>query len=210
MTSRLNSVVDPILARAMDVIGSLDSGTELPNPARLRETLIEDFSKARDVMGNDRAWFLASYAVAAWIDEMLVNHPWQGSRWWGNNVLEVRLFNSRTCSTQFYALAREAASLPDREALEIFYLCVMLGFRGIYAQPDHAATLAPSLNLPSTLREWTTLTQRMLESGRGATALSTPMRTISGAPPYRGKRQLAWLCVTAVLLVALNVIAFQL
>lgn len=210
MHSRLNSVVDPILARAIDVFGTLDSGTEHPAPARLREIFIEDFAKADAVMGNDRGWLLASYAVAAWIDEMLVNHPWQGATWWGNNVLEVQLFNSRTCSTQFYAMAREAASLPDRKVLEIFYLCVMLGFRGIYGQPEQAATLASSLGLPPTLREWATHTQRMLDSGLQSPPLAAPLRPITGAPPYRGKRQLAWLCVTAALLVALNVIAFQL
>ena len=98
-------------------------------------------------------WELAKYALVAWIDDVLIEAPWPGRDWWENNSLEFAYFNTRDRATQFFKRAKQAAQLTRRDALEVFYVCVILGFRGLYAMPE-AAFLADQLDLPPDLESW--------------------------------------------------------
>ena len=79
---------------------------------------------------------------------------WTGRDWWNENALEVELFNTRLANEQFYMRAKEASALPRRDALEVFYVCVVLGFRGLYRDAFVAATLAEPRGLPPDLESW--------------------------------------------------------
>ncbi len=211
MDTRLNSAVDPILGRVLDVLRKLENGQLRMTPDQIHQVFIDEFGRGRAIMGSDPGWLLASYALAVWIDEMLVDYPWEGARWWRNNVLEMEFFNTRICSTQFFALAEKAASLPDHSTLEVFYLCVILGFRGIYAQPEQVGALAAKLSIPQSLGDWIAKTENMIAVRRSMpTDVPATIRSIAGAPPYRGKTELAWLCVAAAILLTINLIAYQL
>jgi type IV/VI secretion system ImpK/VasF family protein len=85
------------------------------------------------------------YALACWLDEIILdkdNHEWV-QRWWNDRHLETLIFpplNER--NVRFWEQADLAEARPETDALEGYYLCVMLGFRG--AKQDN----------PDDLREW--------------------------------------------------------
>jgi type VI secretion system protein ImpK len=76
------------------------------------------------------------YALVCWVDEILINSPWGDS--WLERILEWELYRSRDRAHQFWDQARRAERDPHaRDDLEVFFLCVMLGFRGDRKdQPD--------------------------------------------------------------------------
>ena len=73
------------------------------------------------------------YALACWVDEVVMaTQPWV-DEWWRDRRLETTLYsplNDRYL--KFWEQAGLAEIRPDVDALEAMYLCVMLGFRGKY------------------------------------------------------------------------------
>jgi type VI secretion system protein ImpK len=76
------------------------------------------------------------YALTCWIDEIMIlptDMPW--SDFFNNHKIEVELYGDSLRAVEFWKQARRALAQPTRDPLEVFYLCVMLGFRGELA--DH-------------------------------------------------------------------------
>ncbi len=207
MTPKLAQAVDPIY---LHVLGLLDRIAENENPAprdeRIRIRALLDQAEA--MIGSGQEWELAKYALVSWIDEMLVDAPWEGGEWWNNNVLEVELFNTRLCNEQFFVRAQEASTLDRRDALEVYYVCVVLGFRGLYHDPHMAAVTAPSLQLPVELDTWAKQTAASIRLGQGRPQLSPPGREVLGAPPLRPKSRMVWAWFAACVLATVATIYF--
>jgi type VI protein secretion system component VasF len=75
--------------------------------------------------------FLGSrYALTCWLDELFIQHSPCGDEW-RQNSLEVTLYGgSAERAHKFWEEARRAQERRATEALEVYYLCAMLGFRG--------------------------------------------------------------------------------
>ncbi len=150
MTPRFAQAVDPIMLHVLERI----SHDERLSPQDERSQLRAWIDRAEAVVGATPDWELAKYALAAWIDEVLVDTAWDGAEWWSNNPVEVELFQTRLCNEQFYLRAQQASTLPSRDALEVFYVCVVLGFRGLYRDASMAAMFTAAHNLPVDLETW--------------------------------------------------------
>ena len=141
-----------------------------------------------------------------WIDEVLIDAPWDGRSWWKENALEVEIFNTRLRNEQFYLKASEASSLPQKDALETFYVCVVLGFRGLYRDPVAAAALAEPRQLPPDLETWARQTSMAIQLGQGRPAISEASEPLEGAPPLDGPFLLIWSSLCGVILAVFVVI----
>jgi type VI secretion system protein ImpK len=76
------------------------------------------------------------YALVCWLDEIFIlDSPWKDQ--WSEHSLEIALYKSRERAWKFWEQADRASARPTTDALEVYYLCVMLGFRGDKGgQPD--------------------------------------------------------------------------
>jgi type VI secretion system protein ImpK len=78
------------------------------------------------------------YALTCWLDEIMIDCT--RSDWvqkWQAKALENDLYQTRDRAWKFWEQARKAETLKGSDALEVFFLCVMLGFRGeMRDQPD--------------------------------------------------------------------------
>ena len=168
MTPKYARCVDPIISYVLELLDRIERGTE-PDPARENSEIKKLFNKAEAEFGSTDEWVLARYALAAWVDEVLIIAPWKGAVWWVNNTLEWHFFNTALRGVLFFNNASRATQLATRNAIEIYYICVVLGFRGIYRErtasldsqpfspdlePQRIAALAESEGLPSSLRAW--------------------------------------------------------
>jgi type VI secretion system protein ImpK len=69
------------------------------------------------------------YALVCWLDELFTTRSaW--SRQWNEHKLEAELYNTNDRAWRFWEQAKFAQSHPTTDALEVYYLCVCLGFRG--------------------------------------------------------------------------------
>ena len=198
MTPRFARAVDPIFKSVLDLLDQIHRN-ENPVPQEQHLAIRELLQHSEAMLGKGQDWELASYAIVSWVDEMLVDSSWKGAEWWSNNVLEVELFNSRFCYEQFYIRAKEASSLAQRDALEVFYICMMLGFRGLYRDPQMAQAFIESHGLPPDLETWARQTALSIRLGQDRPELARPGRELAGAGPLTTRAFPVWSWVLAMM-----------
>ena len=76
------------------------------------------------------------YGLVCWLDETFItDSPWRGE--WNESKLESSMYNTNDRAYKFWDQARRAETRPTKDALEAYYLCVLLGFRGdLFQQPE--------------------------------------------------------------------------
>ncbi len=144
------------------------------------------------------AFLGARYAVVCWLDELFVlDSPWSGR--WNEQKLEVRLYATNDRAWRFWDQARLAASRTGADALEVFFLCVMLGFSGEYRDD------------PPRLAAWAASTREQLARSRARDWRPPPeQEPVTRVPPLRGRLALRrmLLAVSAALLAVTTAVAF--
>jgi type VI secretion system protein ImpK len=122
----------------------LASSPDLPPPAELRSRI----TGALDRMVNEaRAAGVpepeiaeARYALVAFVDDRILRSSWPGRAEWMNQPLQLLLYREYTAGENFFARMR---ALLDHggypQALEIYYLCLGLGFRGAHEDTANVA-----------------------------------------------------------------------
>jgi type VI secretion system protein ImpK len=89
-----------------------------------------------DYGGTGDRFLGTRYALACWLDEVFLNEDFKTLTWttvwgraWNEKKLETSLYGTNDRAYLFWGQA-ELAEAVGPDALEVFYLCVMLGFRG--------------------------------------------------------------------------------
>lgn len=185
MTPQFSAAVDPIVIRVIALMERVDK-SDVTSPQAERQALETLFREAEGQLTDSAAWNLAKYALACWIDDLLASSPWHGNHWWENNSLEFALFKTHDRATMFFVRAKEAAELTRRDALEAYYLCVILGFRGLYRLPE-AAVVAEQLNLPMTIGGWARNTAAAIQVRQGRPPIRESRQSPTSAPPLESR-----------------------
>lgn len=73
----------------------------------------------------------ASYALAAYLDEVIHYSEWQGKHEWAKAPLQAMLFGESKAGRRFFERLPEIRKRSPA-ALEVCYLCLTLGFQGEY------------------------------------------------------------------------------
>ena len=125
-------------------------------------------------------------ALVCWLDEIFIlDSPW-GDRW-NNQRLETELYGTNIRAELFWDQARRAFARPD--ALEVFLLCVMLGFRGnLVEQPER-------------LQEWVADVQARAVRNQGQEWPMPPeLDPPINVPPLHGREQMQKMVLIAGML----------
>ena len=138
------------------------------------------------------------YALVCWLDELFIaDSPWAAE--WSERKLEVELYGTNDRAWRFWEQARRAEARPAKEALEAFYWCVMLGFRGeLREQPDR-------------LRTWVAgVLQKIAQVKEQEWPYPLDLELPPQVPPLRGQARLQRVVFTAgvVLLLLIPLAAF--
>jgi type VI secretion system protein ImpK len=140
------------------------------------------------------------YALVCWLDEIFIaDSPW--SEEWKEHTLEQSLYSSRERAWWFWEQARKAEARPGGDALEVCYLCVMLGFRGELRHD------------PDKLQGWIAASQTRIARGQEK-EMAGPAETeppVNVPPRYgqdRFQRMVLWAAL--LVLVMIPVMAFVL
>jgi type VI secretion system protein ImpK len=211
MSPRFAQYVDPIFMRVIDLLQAIDRG-EQPAAERERRIVNDQLRRAESEFSQTdrRAWELAKYALVAWIDEMLLNSEgWTGRDWWLNNSMEWEHFRSAESHEMFFVKANEVASMPNGDdALETFYVCGMLGFRGFYGTENSVETservrlVSQKYDLPLDLSKWAGGIAQVIRerrTHRSSAKTETPERNVVTAQPMWSRAWLLWPWLLAVL-----------
>jgi type VI secretion system protein ImpK len=121
-----------LLAFALQLKRSSDPG----DADAMRQKVDEQFRtlelKARqaDVPAEDVTQ--AKYAMAAFIDEMILTSSWGLKDSWADKPLQLAYFNDFSAGEEFYNKIDTLRGAKKITVMEVYYLCLALGFRGKY------------------------------------------------------------------------------
>src|SRR5262249_62306200 len=115
-------------------------------------------------MRRDEAFLGIRYALVCWLDEIFIlDSPWASE--WNERKLEEGLYGTNDRAWKFWEQARKAEARPGTDALEVYYLCVVLGFRGDLR------------NAPERLAGWRNTIESRIAKGQGQERQGPPGRT---------------------------------
>jgi len=144
--------------------------------------------KAGDFLG-------VRYALTCWLDELFVlDSPWEVE--WAERTLEAALYRSNDRDWMFWEQARRTEGRPGSDALEGYFLCVMLGFRGQLRGQT------------ANLHEWVNAAKVQLgkKQRRQPPKLPSQSDPTTNVPPLRGREQLQQMSRVASLALVLLVV----
>jgi type VI secretion system protein ImpK len=212
MQDAIAQLVYPVLSYGLRLQERMDQGEQADldqEQAILKEMLLTDRAARQwlDYGGetvsrtdHDEVFLGIRYALVCWLDELFTSSAAWGGRW-NEQKLEVELYGTNDRAWKFWRQAELAQSRAGTDAVEAFFLCVALGFRGeLRERPDRLA-------------RWLATTARQLgrvpELDFGAIAELAPAPNV---PPLLGRDRLQRMVVTGwiVLMVLIPVAAFML
>jgi type VI secretion system protein ImpK len=122
----------------LSVGAQLAEAPGLPSPEIMKRrvaTLLEDMDRRGAELGIPKVDLEeARYAIVAFIDEQLFKAPWAGRQEWMLEPLQLVYFNENTAGEGFFTRLDALERDPKRvHVLEVYYLCLTLGFLGRYA-----------------------------------------------------------------------------
>jgi type VI secretion system protein ImpK len=205
MNSDVARIVDRVLLCGLDLKERLERGDKLDvavEQTQLR-SLLKSESEARrwpdyggdhpmagTTIGGERAHGFQGirYALVCWLDEMFTLDPLWASKW-QEEALEPEMYHTRLRAEQFWEQARRAEARPNTDALEAYFLCAVLGFRGKYA------------GAPEKLRAWTDSVEPRITAGfdRGYDLPSAKMPPCN-VPPLVGRDKMKKLLLAGAIL----------
>ena len=214
MTPEFSKSVDGVFTCVIDLLDRIERGQDQDYHTE-QQRVKASIDRAEVSLGSsNQDWLLAKYALVAWIDDILIEAPWKHAAIWKEKALERTMFKTQDAFTQFYSKAREAESRPNKDALEVFYVCVVLNFRGLYRDPDSGG-MAMDYGLPPTVEEWVSKTAQAIKLAQGRPLILENPRQGAGAPPLLGRdeflKRTVWTVIsTAIALVLAVLIIFPL
>jgi type VI secretion system protein ImpK len=118
------------------------------------------------------------YALVCWLDELFTCDPNWGPRW-NERKLEVELYGTNDRAWKFWEQERLAQARTGNDAFEVFFLCVMLGFRG------------EMRDKPEKLQAWAANSRHRLGKVQEQDwPFSTELEPPTHVPPLRGRDRL--------------------
>jgi type VI secretion system protein ImpK len=146
---------------------------------------------------------LAIYAYIAFLDESVLNSGQPMFAAWPRQPLQEEIFGDHMAGQTFFTRLDELLAGADSEdmadLLEVFLLCMLLGFRGRYGAGDDGG-----------LRDRIAFTHAKIRRIRGAEGPIAPPAAlpVDERVPAARDRFLPWLMTAAVLSLALAVVLF--
>jgi len=133
----MNAQIYRVCADSLRLAVRLPTATDLPSCAELRQraaaALDAITTRGRAVGLPEPDLAEARYALVAFIDEQVLKSSWPGRGEWMSQPLQLIYYREYTAGENFFARLRALLQSGSRPfALEIYYLCMALGFRGAY------------------------------------------------------------------------------
>jgi type VI secretion system protein ImpK len=134
MTDAFADVVAPVIQGVIDFQDGLLRGKH-PTLEEQKRSLVDLLKWSEDRAGRSspelaRDFELAKRALVYWIDEILITSSWKHAQEWTNHILEFFLYRESAAAIRFFEKASEAEKRDSTDPLEVFFLCIALGFRG--------------------------------------------------------------------------------
>jgi type VI secretion system protein ImpK len=139
-----------------DLVLRVKAGIVTPSP-ELRpkvETMFDDFERrAERYRFNHKIVSVSKFGLAAFVDEAVLTANFPLRHEWEKNPLQLKYFGEQLAGNKFFD--KLDSMLPQievtQDAVEIYYYCMLLGFKGRYAVYEQEKLLATMQNTANQL-----------------------------------------------------------
>ncbi|HMQ04788.1 MAG TPA: type IVB secretion system protein IcmH/DotU [Pyrinomonadaceae bacterium] len=107
--------------------------------------MLEDFEKrAERYRFNHKIVQVSKFALAAFVDETVLTNNFPLKNEWEKNPLQLEYFGEQLAGNKFFEKLNAMLNQIDvtADAVEIYYFCMLLGFKGRYAIYEQDKLLA--------------------------------------------------------------------
>lgn len=109
------------------------------------ESMFDDFERrAERYRFNHKIVSVAKFGLAAFVDETVLTNNFPLRNEWEKNALQLKYFGEQLAGNKFFD--KLESMLPQievtQDAVEIYYYCMLLGFKGRYAVYEQEKLLA--------------------------------------------------------------------
>ena len=133
-----NSALVDVFSDLLVLGYQLRQARDLGSPDSIRLRLEQMFQEA-DRLGIEQGIFRdtlmdARFAVVAFLDEMILSSGWPHKEEWASRPLQFQYFETNVAGEEFFTkLDSFRRALPiNPDLLEIYHVCLVLGFEGQY------------------------------------------------------------------------------
>jgi type VI secretion system protein ImpK len=170
--------------------------------AQIRETLRLVDQQGRQMGYSDDEMRLAIFAAVAFLDESVLNSKSPAFASWASKPLQEELFREHVAGEAFFvkleSLLRANDSKNVADVLEVYQLCLLLGYQGRYTVGNRGDLQAIKQAIAEKIKRI-----------RGVPALAPDSAPpASGAPPIRFDPLVRWLTYAAIGCFALALVLF--
>jgi len=129
-------------APVFDLILRLQAGIVKPsNELRPKiKSLLDDFEqRAERYRFNHKIVNVAKFALASFVDETVLTGDFHLKEEWEKYPLQLEYFGEQLAGNKFFEKLQAMIAQIDQtaDAVEIYYVCMLLGFKGRYAVYEH-------------------------------------------------------------------------
>lgn len=130
-----------------DLILRLKAGIVVPsNDLRPKIAgMLEEFEKrAERYRFNHKIVQVSKFALAAFVDETVLTNDFHLKNEWEKYPLQLEYFGEQLAGNKFFEKLESMIKQIEvtQEAVEVYYFCMLLGFKGRYAIYEHEKLLA--------------------------------------------------------------------
>lgn len=149
-----NSIAD-LSSETLMLILQLRSTNEYGNAATLKSRVADLFEKferdGRTAAIDNEKVRLAKFALVAFLDETIISSSWTQKDEWLAEPMQIKLFDTFNAGEEFFEHLHQLRqrSSGNADILEVYYLCLALGFKGKYQlqSPENLRRVIDDLNL---------------------------------------------------------------
>lgn len=129
-------------APVFDLILRLQAGIVKPsNELRPKiKSLLDDFEqRAERYRFNHKVVSVAKFALASFVDETVLTGDFHLKEEWEKYPLQLEYFGEQLAGNKFFEKLKAMIGQIEQtaDAVEIYYVCMLLGFKGRYAVYEH-------------------------------------------------------------------------
>jgi type VI secretion system protein ImpK len=136
-TNQSPNMVD-LTTGMFSLIISLRDGRDFGEVDHLRQQ-VNNFLAGLDRAGAEAGYIrddmeAAKFALVVFLDETILNSHWDKREIWRDNPLQLSLFGERGGGSRFFKELEKLRQQGEakREVLEVYHICLTLGFEGQY------------------------------------------------------------------------------
>jgi len=205
MSPEFANAIDPIILDVLALKKSVDAGViDFGEVDQARNRIIARIDSLQSKIGDSASRRSSQMALCAWIDSLFIEDTnWEWRQYWRNHCLEVEFFQVRKSHVDFFKWARDASGIGNKDALEVFYLAVVLGYRGLYkGDMPGDDSRREELSLPPEIDQWCRSTAASIQLKQSRPKPRPVIQSAGSFEPLRGRSQLAQYSVMGIVLCA--------